>query len=73
MIGGTAQSLVWIEQWAYARKRFDGITGTARSGWCPGDLTFPLALLSEVELRRGKIAAAYAAAAEPAQLAAETA
>ena len=73
MIGGTAQSLVWIEQWAHARKRFDGIIGTARTAGAPAILTFPLALLSEVELRRGKIAAAYAAAAEPAQLAAETA
>ena len=64
---------MWIEQWAHARKRFDGIIGTARTAGAPAILTFPLALLSEVELRRGKIAAAYAAAAEPAQLAAETA
>jgi hypothetical protein len=37
------------------------------SGWCPDDpdLSFgPLALLAEVELRRGKIAAAHAAAAK---------
>jgi hypothetical protein len=35
-------------------------------------LTFPLALLAEVEFRRGKIAAAYAPAREFTQLAAET-
>ena len=38
----------------------------------PAVLAFPLALFSEFELRRGKIAAAYAAAAESVQLAAET-
>jgi hypothetical protein len=42
---------------------FDGpIISTARSADAPAILTFPLALLAEVELRRGKIAAASAAA-----------
>jgi len=35
-------------------------------------LTFPLAVLAEVEFRRGKIAAAYAPAHEFTQLAAES-
>jgi DNA-binding CsgD family transcriptional regulator len=44
----------------------------ARTAGAPAVLTFPLALFAEFELRRGKIAAAYAAATESVQLAAET-
>jgi hypothetical protein len=51
---------------------FDGIINTARTAGAPAILTFPLALLAEVEFRRGKIAAAYAPAREFTQLAAET-
>jgi ATP/maltotriose-dependent transcriptional regulator MalT len=72
VLSGTAQSLVWIEQWTHARKMFDRIIGAARTAGAPAVLPFPLALFSEFELRRGKIAAAYAAAAESVQLAAET-
>ena len=72
VLSGTAQALVWIEQWVHARRMFSRIVSTARTGGAPAVLPFPLALLSEFELRRGKIAAAYAAAAESAQLAAET-
>jgi ATP/maltotriose-dependent transcriptional regulator MalT len=64
--------LVWIEQWADARTVFDRLIGSARTAGAAAVLTFPLALFSEFELRRGKIAAAYAAAAESVQLAAET-
>ena len=72
MLSGVAQSLVLIEQWAHAHKMFDRIIGAARTAGAPAVLPFPLALFSEFELRRGKIAAAYAAAAESVQLAAET-
>ena len=72
VLSGTAQSLVLIEQWAHARKMFDRIIAAARTAGAPTVLTFPLAVFSEFELRRGKIAAAYAAAAESVQLAAET-
>jgi ATP/maltotriose-dependent transcriptional regulator MalT len=68
----TAILLVWIEQWEHARKVFDRIIGAARTAGAPTVLPFPLAMFSEFELRRGKIAAAYAAAAESVQLAAET-
>jgi DNA-binding CsgD family transcriptional regulator len=73
VLSGVVQSLVWIEQWAHARKMFDRIIGAARTAGAPAVLAFPLALFSEFELRRGKIAAAYAAATESVQLAAETA
>jgi DNA-binding CsgD family transcriptional regulator len=68
----TALLLVWIEQWVHARTVFDRIIGAARTAGAPAVLPFPLAMFSEFELRRGKIAAAYAAAAESVQLAAET-
>jgi DNA-binding CsgD family transcriptional regulator len=72
MLSGVVQSLVWIEQWAHARKILDRMIGAARTAGAPAVLAFPLALLSEFELRRGKLAAAYAAATEAVQLAAET-
>ena len=72
VLSGTAQSLVLIEQWVHARKMFDRIIAAARTAGAPTVRTFPLAVFSEFELRRGKIAAAYAAAAESVQLAAET-
>jgi DNA-binding CsgD family transcriptional regulator len=72
VLSGTAQSLVWIEQWVHARRIFDRIIRAARTAGAPAVLPFPLALLSEFELRRGRIAAAYAAAAESVQLATET-
>jgi DNA-binding CsgD family transcriptional regulator len=72
VLSGTAQTLVWIEQWGDARRMFDRLIGAARTAGAPAVLSFPLALFSEFELRRGKIAAAYAAAAESAQLADET-
>jgi len=72
VLSATAQSLGWIEQWAHARKMFDRIIGAARTAGAPAVLAFPLALFSEFELRCGKIAAAYAAATESVQLAAET-
>jgi DNA-binding CsgD family transcriptional regulator len=72
ILSGVAQSLAWIEQWAEARKLLDRIISAARTAGAPAVLTFPLALFSEFELRRGKIAAAYAAAAESVQLTAET-
>jgi DNA-binding CsgD family transcriptional regulator len=73
VLSGVVQSLVWIEQWAHARTMLDRMIGAARTAGAPAVLTFPLTLLSEFELRRGKVAAAYAAAAGAVQLAAETA
>jgi DNA-binding CsgD family transcriptional regulator len=66
------QSLGWIEQWAHARKMLDRIICAARTASAPAVLPPPLTMVSQFELQRGKIAAAYAAAAESVQLAAET-
>jgi len=67
-----AQSLGWTEQWTHARKVLDRIIGAARTAGAPAVLPPPQAMFSEFEFRRGKVAAAYAAAAESVQLAAET-
>jgi DNA-binding CsgD family transcriptional regulator len=72
VLNGATLSLVWIEQWVQASRIFDRIISTTRAASAPAVLTLPLALLSDFELRRGKIATAYATAAESAQLAAET-
>jgi DNA-binding CsgD family transcriptional regulator len=72
VLSGAAMLLVWIEQWVRARRLFDRIIGAARTAAAPTVLPLPLALLSDFELRRGKVAAAYAAAIESAQLSAET-
>jgi DNA-binding CsgD family transcriptional regulator len=72
VLSGTVAALMWIEQWGLARRMLDRIISTARAAGAAAVLPFPLASFSEFELRQGKIAAAYAAAAESAQLAAET-
>jgi hypothetical protein len=63
---------VWIEQWANARKMFDRIISAAQTAGDPALPPLPMAMLSEFELRRGKIAQAYAAAAESVQFTGET-
>jgi DNA-binding CsgD family transcriptional regulator len=72
VLSGTAAALVWIEQWGPAGRMLDRIISAARDAGAAAVLPFPLASVSEFELRRGKIAAAYAAAAESVQLATET-
>jgi hypothetical protein len=72
MFTGNATALVWIEQWVQAERMFDRFISTARTAGAPTVLPLPLAVFSDFELRRGKIAASYAAAAESVQLAAET-
>jgi hypothetical protein len=58
VLSGAAMLLVWIEQWVRARRLFDRIIGAARTAAAPTVLPLPLALLSDFELRRGKVAAA---------------
>ena len=71
-LGGVIQALVWIEQWDLARRMIEGMIATARRAGALSVLPFALATLSELELRCGRIPAAYAAAAESAQLAEDT-
>ena len=71
-IGAFTQTLRWLEQWDRAEALLDRLLGAARAAAAVSMLPFPLALLADFELQRGRIAGAYAAATESVQLAAET-
>ncbi len=64
--------LSWIEDWSTARRMLERIVTTARAASAATVLPYPLAVLSELEFRCGRMAPAYAAAAEAVQLAEET-
>ena len=69
VLSATAYLFVWIEQWVQAYCMLDRMISAARTAGAPAVLAVPLALHSDFELCRRKIAAAYAAASESAQLA----
>jgi DNA-binding CsgD family transcriptional regulator len=71
-LGGTVQSLRAIEQSDRADAILERLVGAARAAGAPSMLPYPLAVLAEGELQRGRVAAAYAAATESVQLATET-
>ena len=64
--------LTWSERWELARPMLEGIIAAARSAGAATGLPFWLAALSELELRGGRIAKAYAAASESVALARDT-
>ncbi len=70
--GAVAWTLAWIEQWALAESLADRLVQAAREAGAPSALPMPLTVAAHIALRRGKTAAAYAAAAEAVQLAAQT-
>lgn len=72
LVAQAAHMLSWIESWASARMMLERIVSTAREASALTMLPYPLAILSELELRCGRWATAYAAAAESVQLAVET-
>jgi DNA-binding CsgD family transcriptional regulator len=67
-----AHMLIWMEEWETARRMLERIVSTARGASAVTVLPYPLAILSELELRCGRMASAYAAATESVQLAVET-
>lgn len=67
-----AQTFTMTGAWESAGTLLDRLVGTARAVGAPAALAFPLAMASEFELRQGRVAAAYAAAAESVQLAQDT-
>lgn len=71
-VAGICEGFVWLDRWYEARWTLETMVAAARAAGAPTVLPFPLAALSELELRQGRVAAAYAAAAESVQLAAET-
>jgi ATP/maltotriose-dependent transcriptional regulator MalT len=72
LLGAVAQTLVHAERWDVARRMLGRLIEAARTAGAPTFLPYPLAALSELELRQGRLAPAYAAAAESTQLAEET-
>jgi DNA-binding CsgD family transcriptional regulator len=64
--------LVWIGDTPAARRLLERIISHARSASAITMLPYPLAILSELEFHAGRMALAYASAAEAVQLATET-
>jgi DNA-binding CsgD family transcriptional regulator len=67
-----AQGLSFLEDFERAERTINRVILAARDASAPSLLPFPLAVLSEHELRRGRVAAAHAAAAESVRLVHET-
>jgi DNA-binding CsgD family transcriptional regulator len=72
VIGMAAHMLGWIEDWATSRRMLEHVVKTARAASAVTMLPHPLASLSELEVRCGRMAPALAAATESVQIAAET-
>jgi DNA-binding CsgD family transcriptional regulator len=68
----TAQRLSFLEDFERAERTLNRVIQAARGASAPSLLPFPLAVLSEHELRRGRVATAHAAAAESVRLVHET-
>src|SRR5581483_6184549 len=67
-VAAICNGFTWLERFAYARRTLGSIVDAARAASAPVVLPFPLAALSELEFREGRMAAAYASAAESVQL-----
>jgi len=65
-------NLLWIGDAPAAARMLERIVRAARGASAVTMLPYPLAILAELELRRGRVATAHACAAEAVQLAAET-
>jgi len=60
--------LVWIEEWDHARRTFERLISTARTAGAVTMLPHPLAVLAELEVRRGRLTEAYSAASEAVEI-----
>ena len=69
---GAAQALIWVGELDRAARLIARLRERTRDALLPGLLSYVLGLSSEIELRRGRLAAGRAAAAESVQLAADT-
>lgn len=67
-----AQALAWVGELDRAAHMIAELREWTRDALLPGLLSYVLGMSSEIELRRGRLAAAHAAAAESVQLAADT-
>ena len=71
-LSAAAQALSWVGELDRAAHLIAELRERTRDALLPGLLSFVLGMSSEIELRRGRLAAARAAAAESVQLAADT-
>ena len=71
-LSAAAQALSWLGELDRAANLIAELRERTRDALLPGLLSFVLGMSSEIELRRGRLAAAHAAAAESVQLAADT-
>ena len=69
---GAAQALSWVGELDRAAHLIAELRERTRDALLPGLLSYVLGVSSEIEMRRGRLAAAHAAAAESVQLAADT-
>jgi DNA-binding CsgD family transcriptional regulator len=67
-----AQALIWVGELDRAANLIAELRERTRDALLPGELSYVLGLSSEIELRRGRLVAARAAATESVQLAADT-
>ena len=67
-----AQALTWVGELDRAAHLIAELRERTRNAFLPGLLSYVLGMSSDIELRRGRLAAARAAAAESVQLAADT-
>ncbi len=72
LLVATPAALTWIGDPVTARRMLERVVGAARGASSAALLPYPLAILSELELRSGRLAPAYATASESVRLAAET-
>lgn len=72
LLVATPAALTWMGDAVTARRMLERVIGTARAASAAALLPYPLAILSDLELRCGRLAPAYATATESVRLAAET-
>jgi DNA-binding CsgD family transcriptional regulator/tetratricopeptide (TPR) repeat protein len=71
-LSAAAQVLCWLGEFDRAARLVGELRERTRDALLPGLLSYVLGMSSELELRRGRLAAAHAAAADSVQLAADT-
>ena len=71
-LSAAAQALSWVGELDRAAHLIAELRERTRDALLPGLLSYVMGMSSEIELRRGRLAAAHAAAAESVQLAADT-
>ncbi len=72
IVGLAAQAAIWVEDWDLATRILSRVLGAARDASAVSALIHPLAVNAQLDLRRGRWAAALAGASEAVELAEDT-